>query len=651
MKTVRLYFLLFFIVLYVPANAAHMVGYDMYLVNIKNSNGIPTDNYKWVLKFYKDANNLTPAPLAISFELRNQTTNALVGLFSCNKINPLTVVNYLPGDCAPSAANSSLELGVYESPAINFSTLNNLSGYYVISTYCCKPTNLKNILDPNIAYGFVMTMDIPRLDIGSPTEHNSSPEFKKVPLTKYCIGKPYTIDWQIEDPDGDSLAFQLKESFADDINTVKPFNIIPFGTGYGLTTNIIDGAPDLTFNPTTGIINFRPTQFGNYTIQFKVDEYRKINGVPTKIGTIYRDFIITMVDCNEIPPSLTDNKKRSNLIKDTVYVNHTATYQNDFIGKEQIGDSIFMQLISTKGAFQNILDSTKFNVMWGQQGGQTYSANAIENVTLASKDSLKTSFVWELDSTDIKKTPYQFKFITFDKTCGKPLADTLNVELSVLGQCTNTNQVNLVACDSVIDLLGRKHFSSVIVVDTILASIGCDTILTQHITVLNTPKAYPIIGYTIIKNTALSYNYYITAQQGVDYYWTVQNGTIVSGQGTNVVEITWQSNTSGTLNCTVLEKQRVCTDSSISTCTIAILTGTNNIQLSTIKIYPNPAQHIVYIEGLSTKETTLVELYDVQGKLIFTKEIAENGSIDLSSLSKGIYLIKIAELVQRVVKM
>ncbi len=651
MKTVRLYILLFFIVLYVPANAAHMVGYDMYLVNIKNSNGIPTDNYKWVLKFYKDANNLTPAPLAISFELRNQTTNALVGLFSCNKINPLTVVNYLPGDCAPSAANSSLELGVYESPAINFSTLNNLSGYYVISTYCCKPTNLKNILDPNIAYGFVMTMDIPRLDIGSPTEHNSSPEFKKVPLTKYCIGKPYTIDWQIEDPDGDSLAFQLKESFADDINTVKPFNIIPFGTGYGLTTNIIDGAPDLTFNPTTGIINFRPTQFGNYTIQFKVDEYRKINGVPTKIGTIYRDFIITMVDCNEIPPSLTDNKKRSNLIKDTVYVNHTATYQNEFNGKEQIGDSIFMQLISAKGAFQNILDSTKFNVMWGQQGGQTYSANAIENVTLASKDSIKTSFVWELDSTDIKKTPYQFKFITFDKTCGKPLADTLNVELSVLGQCTNTNQVNLVACDSVIDLLGRKHFSSVIVVDTILASIGCDTIFTQHITVLNTPKAYPIIGDTTITNTSISYFYNTTAQQGVDYHWTVQNGTIVSGQGTNVVEITWQFNTTGTLNCTVVEKQRICTDSSTTTFNIAILTGTNNIQVSTIKIYPNPAQHIVYVEGLSTKETTLVELYDVQGKLIFTKEIAEKGSIDLSTLSKGIYLIKIAELVQRVVKM
>lgn len=628
-----------------------MVGYDMCLVNIKNSNGLPTDDYKWIVKFYKDANHLTPAPQALSFELRNQTTNAIVGTFNCNKINPLTVVNYLPGDCAPLTANGSLELGVYESAAINYSTLTNSTGYYVVSTYCCKPTNFKNILDPNIAYGFLMTMDVPKLGIGSATRYNSSPEFKKVPLTKYCIGKTYTIDWQIEDPDGDSLAFHLKESFADDIITVKPFNTIPLGTGYGLATNIIDGAPDLTFNPTTGIVNFRPTQFGNYTIQFMVDEYRKINGVPTKIGTIYRDFIISMVDCNEIPPSLTDNKKRSNLIKDTVYVNQTATYQNEFNGKEQVGDSIFMQLISAQGAFQNILDSTKFNVMWGQQGGQFYSANAIENITLASKDSLKTSFVWMLDSTDIKKTPYQFKFITFDKTCGKPLADTLSVELSVLGQCTNTNQVNLVACDSVIDLFGTKHFRSVTLVDTILASIGCDTILTQHITVLNTPIAYPIIGDTTITNTAISYIYSTTAQQGVDYHWTVQNGTIVSGQGTNAVEITWQSNTTGTLDCTVLEKQRVCTDSSTSTFNIVILTGTNNIQVSTIKIYPNPAQNIVYIEDLSTTETTLVELYDVQGKLIFKKEIAENGNLDLSTLSKGIYLIKIAELVQRVVKM
>lgn len=83
------------------------------------------------------------------------------------------------------------------------------------------------------------------------------------------------------------------------------------------------------------------------------------------------------------------------------------------------------------------------------------------------------------------------------------------------------------------------------------------------------------------------------------------------------------------------------------------LTGVNNNynNYTNIKIYPNPANDFIIIEGLTTSENTTINIYDIQGKLILTKELVENGTIDLSELNKGVYVVKIGEMVQRIVKM
>ena len=80
-------------------------------------------------------------------------------------------------------------------------------------------------------------------------------------------------------------------------------------------------------------------------------------------------------------------------------------------------------------------------------------------------------------------------------------------------------------------------------------------------------------------------------------------------------------------------------------------TGINDIKNSNIKIYPNPTNNIINIEGLNKNENNTIQIFDVQGKLVFTKTINEKGMIDLSELNKGVYVIKIGEVAQRVVKM
>ena len=81
------------------------------------------------------------------------------------------------------------------------------------------------------------------------------------------------------------------------------------------------------------------------------------------------------------------------------------------------------------------------------------------------------------------------------------------------------------------------------------------------------------------------------------------------------------------------------------------ITGTNDIKNSNIKIYPNPTNNIINIEGLNKNENNTIQIFDVHGKLVITKNISEKGTIDLSELNKGVYVIKIGEVAQRIVKM
>jgi aldose sugar dehydrogenase len=62
-----------------------------------------------------------------------------------------------------------------------------------------------------------------------------------------------------------------------------------------------------------------------------------------------------------------------------------------------------------------------------------------------------------------------------------------------------------------------------------------------------------------------------------------------------------------------------------------------------VKIYPNPVSNILYVQGKKEmRKPLLVQLYDINGKLVnVTTSYKNNFSIDISSLSKGIYTFKL----------
>ncbi|KGN84809.1 T9SS type A sorting domain-containing protein, partial [Porphyromonas gulae] len=72
------------------------------------------------------------------------------------------------------------------------------------------------------------------------------------------------------------------------------------------------------------------------------------------------------------------------------------------------------------------------------------------------------------------------------------------------------------------------------------------------------------------------------------------------------------------------------------------VTSLDNIQSDTsLKIYPNPASHVLRIEGLSRNKST-IELYNALGICVLREEThSEKTEIDVSRLNDGVYLIKV----------
>ena len=85
-----------------------------------------------------------------------------------------------------------------------------------------------------------------------------------------------------------------------------------------------------------------------------------------------------------------------------------------------------------------------------------------------------------------------------------------------------------------------------------------------------------------------------------------------------------------------------------------VITGVlanESFEMSNISVYPNPSNGLVTIT-YGTFEPTQIQVYDISGKLILTKEslnVSET-NLDLSSASQGIYFIKISSENQSVVK-
>lgn len=90
--------------------------------------------------------------------------------------------------------------------------------------------------------------------------------------------------------------------------------------------------------------------------------------------------------------------------------------------------------------------------------------------------------------------------------------------------------------------------------------------------------------------------------------------------------------------------------------TASSITGINEIALPQFSIYPNPVTDMLYVSPKKQlSANALVAIIDLQGRVIREEKLSQNNGavipLDVSSLARGVYLVKLNGQVQRFVKL
>ena len=185
--------------------------------------------------------------------------------------------------------------------------------------------------------------------------------------------------------------------------------------------------------------------------------------------------------------------------------------------------------------------------------------------------------------------------------------------------------------------LVAKHNSNIIV-PSVPAGLNISYI-TDHYALnwnASTQGTYPIGGYRIYRATAnngywkyigttsgLSYNDY-TVIPDTSYYYTISsfdNQTAVSASGYAV--------------------------------SIAVENKEISVTNNTIRVYPNPANNLITIDisEFAISNNTVIELLNVNGELLKSQLMLKSKTqLDISALSSGIYILKVTDNKNVVVK-
>jgi hypothetical protein len=236
---------------------------------------------------------------------------------------------------------------------------------------------------------------------------NSAPVVINPPVIFANVNQPVSYSSGATDADGDSLVYRLRP--------VSPTATYAPGFTY---LNPITANPALALNSRTGLITFTPTVYNQtagpggiankYIVGLDVDEYRKINGVATKIGTIQRNILINVISNANQSPMLT----AGNLPPGSqAYVSIAPNTIIDAYPGSQVRMNF------------GVSDPDASNYVGAASNVTTILPQATFAVTLAQNPNSGTLY-WTPTAADVRDEPYFFNVTATDDACPYPASVT-----------------------------------------------------------------------------------------------------------------------------------------------------------------------------------------------------------------------------------
>jgi gliding motility-associated-like protein len=286
-------FLVLLLLAAAPARATHIVGGELDLQYLQG------DRYQLSLNLYFDAINGSPGALDadLTAGIFEKGTNRQVATLVLPLASNLPL-SYTNPACAVGSLSTRrlLYRNTLDLPA---STYNSAQGYYVAVERCCRNIIIANIDQPGAA-AQTFYLEFPAVVRNGQPFRDSTPSIFP-PLADYaCAGELFYYDFAGQDPDGDSLVYDMVTPLNGHANTAQPkpnplsgpYSSINWLPGYSAAAQIL-GTPALSIGARTGRLTVRPTRLGLFVFGVRCQEFRR--GV--KIGETRRDFQLQVLNC------------------------------------------------------------------------------------------------------------------------------------------------------------------------------------------------------------------------------------------------------------------------------------------------------------------------------------------------------------------
>jgi hypothetical protein len=363
-----------------------------------------------------------------------------------------------------------------------------------------------------------------------------------------------------------------------------------------ITLNLTIGGPSASLVPVT--------ECGSYTWPQ--------TGLMYNTSGAYNDTIPNMYGCDSvITLSLTINQPTTS----TVFVSECTSYLWAQNGMNYTTSGLYTAVIPNAAG----CDSTiTLNLTINQPTASSVSATACTSYTWAQNGMMyMTSGVY---SDTIPNVAGCDSVITLNLTINQPTTATVTAST-----CNSTY---------VWAQNGTSYSVSGSYNDTITNGAGCDSIITLNLTIT------PYVATATDNGNAT-----ITASTGTTYQWiNCTTNTAISGATAQ----TFAPTANGTY--AVVVSNGTCSDT--SNCVNISNVGIKENTVSTISVHPNPTHDIVIVT--MDASSAIVEVMDVQGKLIQTTQIKSGDPIDLSTYERGVYTLRIktefGTSIERIVK-
>ncbi|MEM1324611.1 MAG: PKD domain-containing protein [Bacteroidota bacterium] len=214
----------------------------------------------------------------------------------------ITIIDPTSDPCFDIPDNICVEEGIYtfeaELPVIDGS-------YHIVYQRCCRNQAVSNILDSGLTgatYTTEMTAEAQQLC-------SSSPALDKLPPIAVCVDLPLAFDLSANDPDGDSLVYELcaplvgggtdteffnsPDGVAPNPDLPPPYDSVSFATNIYSSTNPLGRIANARIDSRTGLLTASPRIMGQFVVAICIREYRD----GELLSLTRRDFHLNVTSC------------------------------------------------------------------------------------------------------------------------------------------------------------------------------------------------------------------------------------------------------------------------------------------------------------------------------------------------------------------